>query len=138
VNGRGFRLLLRPFASLDVRGHGKLGPKFYGPFKVIECIGDVVYKLQLLVGAKLHDVFRVGLMKKFSGIPLISSGSLPPIHHGQVCSEPAEVVRGRLARGHRELLMRWTSQAGTYASWVEIDEFKQLYPSFKFAYELTF
>lgn len=29
------RLLHRPVASLDIRGRGKLGPKFYGPFKVL-------------------------------------------------------------------------------------------------------
>jgi hypothetical protein len=89
------RLIHHPIASLDIKGQGKLGPKFYGPFKrgklrpkfygpfkILERIGDVVYKLQLSVGARLHDVFHVGLLKKFYGEPPAAPPKLPPIHHG--------------------------------------------------------
>jgi hypothetical protein len=39
------RLLHQPIASLDVKNRGKLRPKFYGPFKIVEKIGDVAYRL---------------------------------------------------------------------------------------------
>jgi hypothetical protein len=38
------RLLHRPVASMDIRGRGKLGSKFYGPFYVLERLGNVAYK----------------------------------------------------------------------------------------------
>jgi hypothetical protein len=36
-------LLHRPIASLDVKGRGKLGSKFFRPFQVTEKIGNMAY-----------------------------------------------------------------------------------------------
>jgi hypothetical protein len=77
------RLLNRPVASLDITGHGKLGPLFYGPFKIIEQVGDIAYKLELPAGAKLHNVFHVSLLKPYHGTTPIGPGVLPPTHHGR-------------------------------------------------------
>lgn len=83
------RLLHRPMASLvDTRGRGKLGPKFYGPFQVLSKVGTVAYRLQLPPGARLHDVFHVGLLKPFVGTLPVSVPQLPSSHHGRVCLEP--------------------------------------------------
>jgi hypothetical protein len=99
------RFLHRPMASVNVQGRGKLGPKFYGPFLITECIDDVAYRLQLPVGAKLHDVFHIGLLKKYNDDPPLGPSVLPSIRHGCACPVPGPVIRGCLARGHRELLM---------------------------------
>jgi hypothetical protein len=110
------RLLHRPIASLDVKNRGKLGPKFYGLFQIIEKVGDVAYLLQLPRGAKIHNVFHVGLLKPFHGELPRALGTLPPLHHGQVCPTPAKLIRARLAHGRCKLLMQWTGQAASDAS----------------------
>jgi hypothetical protein len=130
------RLLHRPIASLDVKGRGKLGSRFSRPFQVLERIGDVAYKLKLPAGAHLHDVFHVGLLKQFHGVPPSALATLPPIHHGRVCLEPKAVTKGRLARGRQEILVSWKGRAASETSWMDLEEFRHMYPAFQLTDEL--
>jgi hypothetical protein len=98
-------LINRSLASLEVRGRGKLRPKYFGPFKVLERIGEVAYKLQLPVDAKIHDVFHVDLLKAYRGDEPSDPCTLPPVCHGRACLEPSAVNRSRMARGRLELLV---------------------------------
>jgi hypothetical protein len=125
------RLIHRPLASLDVKGHNKLGLKFYGSFLILEKIGDVAYRLKLPTGAKLHDVFHVGLLKPFKGESPTETPALPPVRHDRVYAAPASVLHGSLARGRYELLVQWKGLPVAEATWTNLVDFQHLYPSFQ-------
>jgi hypothetical protein len=130
------RLRHRAPASLHVASSGKLRPRYYGPYRVSAIINDVAYRLELPARARLHDVFHVGLLKRFVGVPPESPPALPPVHHGAVVPEPEQAVRARLARGVRQVLIRWKGKPPSAATWEDVDSFIDKYPAFQLEDEL--
>ena len=89
-------------------------------------------------GARLHDVFHVGLLKKFQGTPPAAPPPLPAVHHGALAPEPARAVRSRLARGVRQVLIQWKCESAASSTWEDVDAFRAKYPSFQLEDELSF
>ena len=123
-------------ASLQAPITGKLKPRFYGPYRVAAVINDVAYRLELPDRARLHDVFHIGLLKKFVSTPPTSPPALPPIHHGAAVPEPDRVTRARLNRGVCQLLVHWKGEPASSASWEDLDSFVARYPTFPLEDEL--
>jgi hypothetical protein len=51
------------------RVKGKLAPRYVGPFKIIDCKGEVAYQLELPQLSDVHDVFHVSQLKKCLRVP---------------------------------------------------------------------
>jgi hypothetical protein len=71
-------LKLQPYvqSSLAPRANQKLAFKFFGPYRVLQRIGSIAYKLDLPDGATIHPVFHVSQLKQAKGIQAVSP-SLP-------------------------------------------------------------
>lgn len=75
-------LKLQPYrhTSLSIHKSLKLHSKYYGPFRILERIGKVAYKLLLPEGCQLHPVFHVSQLKKHLEHQGGSSGYIRSTH----------------------------------------------------------
>jgi hypothetical protein len=88
-------LRLQPYrqSSLKKSGAEKLKPCFYGPYRVVQRVGEVAYELELPEGSKIHNVFHVSCLKKALGQQVTTSTELPPLdEEGQLVLVPEEVL----------------------------------------------
>uniref|UniRef100_A0A2N9F7Y1 Reverse transcriptase/retrotransposon-derived protein RNase H-like domain-containing protein n=1 Tax=Fagus sylvatica TaxID=28930 RepID=A0A2N9F7Y1_FAGSY len=92
---------------------GKLGRKFYGPFKVLGKIRAVSYKLELLEDAKIHHVFHVSCLKAKVGQFITPLYKMPPVDSlGHLAPEPTKILETRVVKKRRlptvtEVLVFW-------------------------------
>ncbi|GKE60811.1 hypothetical protein Tco_1511178 [Tanacetum coccineum] len=113
---------------------GKLNPKYVGPFKVIEGVRTVAYKLELPQQlSRVHNTFHVSNLKKCLSdeslvIPLEELRVDDNLHFVE---EPAEVMDHEIKQLKRSLIpiikVRWNSKRGPEFTWECEDQFKQKY-----------
>ena len=128
-------LKLQPYRQTSVSGNRvqKLSPKYYGPFKVIDTIGNVAYKLDLPSEVQIHDIFHVSQLKKAVGYqgPFVP---LPVNSQQQLKWEPLAVLDRKLVkRGNRaeaQLLIHWKHLSPAEATWEFASEIRKRFPSF--------
>ena len=62
-------LRLQPCRQISVRSRRpqKLSPLFFGPYTVLQRVGQVAYKLDLLSEARIHPIFHVSHLKRKLG-----------------------------------------------------------------------
>ena len=74
----------------------KLSPKYYGPYKVLQKIGTMAYKLELPASSRAHPVFHVSCLKKVIGDKLLVQKIFPKINEeGKNILEPEAVTESR-------------------------------------------
>ncbi|XP_050379620.1 uncharacterized protein LOC126796952 [Argentina anserina] len=112
----------------------KLSAKYYGPFKVLERIGSVAYKLELHASATIHDVFHVSLLKKKLGQSASVEPNLPPMASVKASWVPSRIIERRLIkrRGKAvvEWLILWRGANLEEATWEEANYIEQQFPDF--------
>ncbi|GJS96967.1 hypothetical protein Tco_0803935 [Tanacetum coccineum] len=105
------------------------------PFKVLEKIGSVAYKLELPQElSRVHNTFHVSNLKKcYSDEPL--AVPLEGLHIDdklQFVEEPVEIMEREIKRLKRSRIplvkVRWNSRRGPEFTWEREDSFKKKYP----------
>ena len=72
----------------------KLSPKYYGPYKVLQNIGSMAYKLELPASLQVHPFFHVSCLKKVIDDKLPVQTILPELDEkGKIILEPKEITK---------------------------------------------
>ncbi|GJR46584.1 putative reverse transcriptase domain-containing protein [Tanacetum coccineum] len=114
---------------------GKLNPRYIGPFRIIERIGPVAYRLELPQElSRVHNVFHVCNLKK-----CLSDDTLViPLEEIQLddklnfVEEPVEIMDREVKQLKRSRIpiikVRWNARRGPEYTWEREDQFKSKYP----------
>ena len=89
-------LRLQPYKQMSLKQakkDNKLSPKYYGPYKVLQKIGTMAYKLELPASSRVHPVFHVSCLKMVIGENLPVQTILPELdEEGKIILEPEAVT----------------------------------------------
>ncbi|GKE67095.1 putative reverse transcriptase domain-containing protein [Tanacetum coccineum] len=114
---------------------GTLNPRYVGPFKVLEKVGSVAYKLELPQElSRVHNTFHVSNLKKcYSDEPL--AVPLEGLHvDDKLCfvEEPVEIMDREVKLFKQSRIpivkVRWDSRRGPEFTWEREDQFQKKYP----------
>ncbi|PNX73902.1 transposon Ty3 gag-pol polyprotein, partial [Trifolium pratense] len=121
---------LQPYRQSSVSGvkYNKLQKRYFGPFRVLERIGQVAYKLELPSHSKIHNVFHCSLLKPYLGpippdAPILPNDSVD--NHPTVT--PLAILNSRIisvnGQQMQQVLVQWNGlppEDTTWENWQDL------------------
>jgi hypothetical protein len=75
----------------------KLSPKYYGPYKVLQKIGTMAYKLEFPSSSRVHPIFHVSFLKKVIRDNILVQTILPELdEEGKIILDPESITDTRI------------------------------------------
>ena len=110
----------------------KLAPKYYGPYKVLQKIGSMAYKLELPSSSRVHPVFHFYFLKKVIRDKISIQTILPELdEEGKVILEHKQITETKTKQLQNqviiEYLINWKNLPVEDSTW-EDDSFIQKNP----------
>ena len=111
----------------------KLAKRYYGPFRILDRLGKVAYKLQLPDHSKIHPVFHVSLLKAYiAAADANRSAELPPEDvNNKPIVKPLTIIASKVVPSEtgprRMVLVQWVGLPPEDASWEDWSEFQTLH-----------
>jgi hypothetical protein len=128
-------LKLQPYAQQSVvnRPYPKLSYKYFGPYRILERIGPVAYKLELPNAAQVHPVFHVSQLKPFTANYSPAYSTLPSTPELVATTHvPVSILQRRLVKKGNtatpQVLIRWAHVPDDCATWEDYYVLKNRYP----------
>jgi hypothetical protein len=129
-------LKLQTYAQSSVanRPFPKLAFKYYGPFKILEKIGAVAYKLELPATAPIHLVFHVSQLKEFTHDFTPVFHELPKVAELDITDTTSEEILDRrlVKEGNKavpQVMIKWTDLLAEAATWEDLHVCKHRFSS---------
>jgi len=114
---------------------GKLSPRYIGPYKIVDRIGKVEYKVELPADlSNVHPVFHVSMLKKSIGDSVVidpseSSGIQDSLSYEEIPVEVFDFQVRRLRNKEVPLVkVIWQNQSVESATWETEADMRAKYP----------
>ena len=100
----------------------KLSPKYYAPYKVLQNIGTMSYKLELPASSQVHPIFHVSCLKKVIGEKIRVQTIFPELdNEGKIILELEAITDTRIFqlrnRSISEYLIKWRKLHAEDSTW---------------------
>ena len=104
-------------------GYRKLRARYVGPFRVMEWIGKMAYRLNLKGKFKeIHKIFHVSQLKKYIPGGSYTTPPEPILVEGEDCCKVEALMKHRSRGDSRQYLVRWLGYKPEHDEWIHKEE----------------
>nr|GEW22164.1 serine--tRNA ligase-like [Tanacetum cinerariifolium] len=117
--------------SVAARANQKLSKRYFGPYRILEKIGPVAYRLQLPITSRVHPVFHVSLLKESHNQSISTEFPSKLLTDYQADNPELErILEQRNSGNKKEVLIQWKNQEVSDATWEDLQEITIQFPEF--------
>jgi hypothetical protein len=121
-------------SSLRMGTCAKLAPRFCGPFKILDRVGPIAYRLEIPPIVRAHNVFHVSMLKRYVHVSnhVIFWSVIQVEPEGEFLLEPQCIIDKKdipfRNKNISHVKVHWKHFGPNKATWELEDAMKQTYP----------